>query len=379
MKMNMGCAISAAVFGFIVISGLLTMPSFLFVKRPHYDIPASELYGCNWTRASAASLGVALLASAVVIAHVVLFFLKVKLAQWTAGVAMFVSLFSLLFNVSYYLSATGSLRQMQNGMLSEDFMWQSDISSGSRQFVYTLKDWGYWYESCNETSDDLQKECMSFLFKREAHDDSVVAFVVFIYSITATLFFVMFLINPKPVRTIVILLLLSVIVSLLGLPVYSATLWNRNLSRLLLEIQMDGADYFVQVIAFSWTTTLLFFAGWALIVRCKSGWATVPWLMAAALEIANVVAITKASSRIASKTAIAEMAALQAEWTTLTRGAIPHFILVALVVLLFFGGLCYWCCKQNICSHDHVYYGEEGERDAYVVVFVKVTRVSYFA
>ena len=376
--MKLGCAISAAVFGFIVISGLLTMPAFLFLKRPHFDIPASELYGCNWTRACAASLGVALLASVVIIAHVVLFFVNSKFAPWTAGVTMFLTLFSLLFNLNYYWATTGSIRDMRDNMQFGDFLWDSSISSGTREFSYTLADWGYWYSSCNETSEDAQQECMAALFKSEADDVLVTAFAIWVYSLTATLFFVFFFINPKPRRTLVILVLLSVFVALFGLPVYSSTLWNRNVTRILLDINLGDSDLFIQVIAFSWTTSLTFFAGWALIAFCKSWWATLPWLMAAALEIANVVAITKISSRMDFKTYMEEMAALQSEWKTLTMVAIPHFILFAIVVLLFVGGFCYWCCKNGIC-HDHDYPTSAGERDAYVVVFVRVTRVTYYA
>lgn len=365
MCSEFGCSVASLVFGIIVLSGLLAVPAFICLERDDFDLKPVEFYGCHWTRAWGASLGVALLASVVVILHIILFCLDDDLAGWTAGLAMFISFFAFLFNINYWLASRDTLRDMKWRMMDGTIDWEvrvPPIRGNTKEFQYDLVDWGKWFSDCNGTTNLTVEACITERFTDKYEQYDTTGSAIFFYSCGATLVFLFFFINPDPLVSLAVVLLLAVITSLFGLPVYAATLWNRNLSRLFID-NLGIDSLFEQVLAFSWTTSLLLLLGWILIFLLESGWCTIPLFLAACLEIANVVTIVKISGH--------DLGYFASEWKTLTLTAIPHYILFAIVVLLIIAGFCYLCC----CS-DSGGGGATEAADSYVVVFVQVKVVA---
>lgn len=172
--------------------------------------------------------------------------------------------------------------------------------------------------------------------------------------------------NPKPLRTVFVFVFLFILLSLFALPVYAATLWNRSLSRILLE--MEGVTTkFRNLVGLSWGTTVLMIIGWTLIPLTKHAAATIPLITGCILEVANVLTLISIS-----KSMYREAMPLKYEWKTLTYTAIPHFILFGIIVIIFFSAI-------GLCC-DAMKAGAYRPREKYIVVFVEVstsvTRVS---
>lgn len=352
----LGCAISSLVFGIIVIIALLSFPIALFAQRSNFNLKAVEYYGCHWNRACGGSLSMALLASFVIIVHVVLFFKAHRLVGWTAGLAIFLSVLSIIFNVSYSIESIGALRDMEEKISGDTIEWEVLLRSPTNpsvMFQYNLTDWGKWFSDCNDTiaiSNLTIEECIGPHFAEQCSQFTLPATAAMFFSCIGGSLSITFFVNPKPLRTLGVLLILSGVALLFALPIYSSVILSRGLAIVYLEI-CETTSKFSLTVVFAWLTTILIVIGWMLVARFGKGWLGLLLLLAGFLElgtIANFSGITTRGNISPS---------FQRQMAILTLTAVPHFLIWAALLIMLVIGCLYACFSES--------------DDGYVVVFVK--------
>ena len=84
----------------VVITGCLIGPSWTASRYKEFDMKPSEYFGCNFKRAIIVSLFIAILACISIIIYYIVLCVDIKIGGWAAGVAVFMSFLSFLFNMS---------------------------------------------------------------------------------------------------------------------------------------------------------------------------------------------------------------------------------------------------------------------------------------
>ena len=340
----------------VVITGCLIGPSWTASRYKEFDMKPSEYFGCNFKRAIIVSLFIAILACISIIIYYIVLCVDIKIGGWAAGVAVFMSFLSFLFNMSYFNSMTTAMSNINAAM--DDYLrmdWTFEASYQDRTYSFDHRDWGHWYTDCAvKYGQDPSQEpesvrtvneihnCMDYNFARGTAkwmNDGDLFYVLSFMSMGFLFFFA----NGKPKRTVKVFFVLAATCGLLALPIYCATLYNRTYPRICIEASGLKKTY-KNLLGISWATTILLDIGTIVEVTAEHWIAQLAFIAGILLEVVNFIMIGKLTK--------GGMESAMREYNDLVLSGIPHYIVFALFILVVVIAVCKEIC-QGGCAETH--------------------------
>ena len=333
------------VAGIVTITALLIMPSWMWTKYKDFNVEPVNYYGCNFKRAAAVTLSIALLAIVSIIVYYIVLFIDMNIGAYAGGVAVFMSLFTFMFAVCYANSMRRTLGTMESLIDGGSMEWTVTLSYKERLYEYDYRDWGHWYEDCaTKFGQDPSEEpplgnisfeitkCMSRQFSAKAAKYASDIKLI-IYLSIAIWAFVFFFVNGQPLMTLAVLVLLALVSALLAFPIYCTALYNRNLQRIIIE-SSGLAKTYKGVMGLSWGATFCLILGSVLLVVTVFG-GPLPIICGLILEVSMVALIFMLTRR--------GLKGLMREYYDLTLTGIPHYIITGVFLLLVIVAICKAC------------------------------------
>ena len=317
------------IFAPIIISGLLVMPSYFFIKCKDFNLKPIEYQGFDMKRAGAICMCVAFLGVASIVVST---FLICEGGNFVVGVQVFFVLFSMLFNVIYYNRSA----EVIHHTIEEPkwYVFEPDIYDP--QYIYRIQDWGIFYSmcTCDNCSFDMVTECISEEYDKKYNDYRESGEIIYIYGIVVNSLVTLTILFDF--KSLIIFFILAILFSQFALPVYVTAVYNRNLPKLFISIY-GGAKYIDKILPVSWIAGVLLILTVIILVFKKSFvlFSFVPYVFC---EIGIIIIIFKLRPSDS-------MFYLMLIWDDIQGLAIPHCIFLGLGALsLIIGFLCLACC-----------------------------------
>ena len=282
------------ILGAIVITGLLMTPSYILNWMDDFAIKPFVYAGLDYKRAGIVSICMALLASLFIIGHTVLMFLSPTITPMTAGYVLLICFMSVLFSNMYMMDieSTQSRIQREYNETGEVMLGRSVGRFDTWEFH--KEDWGPYYEPCQSISGTKLHHCIGDAFDSKSREFSRKYKLVGYCHLGFACCFILYLVNPKPLKTIGVFVVMFVLMSLWVLPIYMSALKTRSPSKIALD-ECVKDPYVTMILAFAWCTAITSIAIIAFSIFEKMHGAVVASIGFVAFDIALVVYMYKLS------------------------------------------------------------------------------------
>lgn len=271
----------------------------------------------------------------------------------TAGYVWLLWFLSMLFSDVYRMDIVDTQGSIIHAINRSDVNWAASIRDYDHEWSYDREDWGSSYEICKHLTKRELDECVGEAFTEKAFrfqkNGRVILWIHLGFSLAA----ILYIFNRSPLKTVIVFLALTVILSLWALPIYTSTLKNRDPSRIKMKRCADGG-HLTGIEALAWCAA---FASVAIIAFSIPGilyGVVISALAFLGFSIGVVVCMIK-FHKSRGKFSECQSDFHEREVFVLTLVAIPHYMVTGALALVVAGYILYiCCCTDSDSSTDSV-------------------------
>ena len=350
------------ILGPVVITGLLLVPSYILNSLDDFGIKPMTYYGLDYKRAGTVTMCMALLASFFIIGHTVLMWLGPGITPLTAGYVLLICFMSILFNNMYLMDIKSTQRSIQTlyNETGEVPLEIGIIGYGGDSWLYRRQDWGRYFEPCQDLPENKLHSCIGNAFYSTSNEFIRKSRLLNLCQIGFSCCFILYLVNPRPLKTIGVFLGMVIFMSLWVLPIYMSALKTRSPSKIGLEKCTDGW-YATLVLAFAWCTVAAMLA-----ISIFGAFDRVTGAVVASLAFVlfNILVVVYMVKLLKDRGSRSCGPFHEREMEILPMVAIPQYIITGIVALAVLAMICMCLCS-----------GGDTEKAESVMVIYRVTYI----